>query len=106
MKESDFQKKVIKRLKEEFPNCVVMKQDATYKQGIPDLVVFFGKHYAMLECKISVTAHHQPWQDYYIRHFNEWSYASFVYPSNLESVIEKLKEVFASELCDEQASGN
>lgn len=106
MRESDFQKKVIKRLKEEFPNCVVMKQDATYKQGIPDLVVFFGKHYAMLECKISATAHHQPWQDYYIQQFNEWSYASFVYPDNLEKVIERLKEVFADELHYESSSGN
>lgn len=95
MNENVFQRKVIKRLKEEFPDCVVMKQDAKYKQGIPDLVIFFHSKYAMLECKKDANARHQEQQDYYVNKFKEWSYASFVYPENVDQVFEELKEVFA-----------
>ena len=96
MNENTFQRKVIQRLKVEFPECVVMKQDAGYKQGIPDLVIFFHDKYAMLECKKSESASHRPQQDYYISKFNEWAYASFVYPENVDQVFGELKEVFAA----------
>lgn len=95
MDENAFQRKVIRRLKDEFPECVVMKQDASYKQGIPDLVIFFHDKYAMLECKKSQTASHQPWQDYYISKFNKWAYASFVYPENVDQVFGELKEALS-----------
>lgn len=95
MVESEFQRRVIQRLKTEFPDCVVMKQDASYKQGIPDLVIFYKNRYAMLEVKKSAKANHQPQQDYYISKFNDWSFASFVYPENVDQVFEQLKEVFA-----------
>ena len=94
MNENEFQRKVIKRLKGTFPDCIVMKQDAKYKQGIPDLVVFYKDRYTMLECKKNATAKHQEQQDYYISKFNDWSYASFVYPENVDQVFEELKEVF------------
>ena len=88
-----FPRKIIQRLKVEFPECVVMKQDPTYKQGIPDLVVFYHDKYAMLECKKSANASHQPQQDYYISKFNDWSYASFIYPENVDQVFKELSEV-------------
>lgn len=94
MKESQFQKKLINKLKIIFPDCVIMKQDAKYNQGIPDLVIFYKEKYAMLEVKQSATANHQPNQDYYIQKFNNWSYASFVYPENLDVVLKDLQEVF------------
>jgi len=93
MNENMFQRKIIQRLKVEFPECVVMKQDPTYKQGIPDLVVFYHDKYAMLECKKSANASHQPQQDYYISKFNSWSYASFIYPENVDQVFKELSEV-------------
>lgn len=93
MNENMFQRKIIQRLKVEFPECVVMKQDPTYKQGIPDLVVFYHDKYAMLECKKSANASHQPQQDYYISKFNDWSYASFIYPENVDQVFKELSEV-------------
>ena len=94
MNENVFQRKVIQRLKSEFPECIVMKQDATYKQVIPDLVIFHHDKYAMLECKKSATASHQPQQDYYISKIKEWAYASFIYPENVDQVFRELKEVF------------
>lgn len=95
VKESEFQSKLIKELKSTFPGIEIMKQDAKYRQGQPDLVLFYKNHYAMLECKNSVTASHRPNQDYYVSKFNDWSYASFAYPENKDYVIDQLKEVFA-----------
>ena len=95
MKESAFQKKLINKIKTMFPGCEIMKQDAKYCGGIPDLVVFYKNHYAMLECKKSATASHQPNQDYYVDKFRKWSYASFVYPENVDTVLYELQEVFS-----------
>ena len=39
MLENKFQANLIKELKERFPGCIVMKNDPTYIQGIPDLLV-------------------------------------------------------------------
>jgi hypothetical protein len=94
MKESVFQKQLINRIKSLFPGCEIMKQDAKYCSGIPDLVIFYKDKYAMLEVKKSKSAHHQPNQDYYIDKFRNWSYASFVYPENIDTVIAELQEVF------------
>lgn len=94
MNERDFQKKLIKQLKTMFPGIEIMKQDAGYKSGMPDLVLFYKNHYAMLECKKSADAHHQPKQDYYISKFNDWSYATFVYPENVNYILDELREVF------------
>ena len=35
--ESNFQANLIKELKNIFPGCIVMKNDSSYIQGIPDL---------------------------------------------------------------------
>ncbi len=95
MKESDFQKKLINKIETLFPDCEIMKQDSKYKQGIPDLVVFYKDKYAMLEVKKNASANHQPNQDYYVNKFSKWSYASFVYPENMEKVLVELQEVFS-----------
>jgi hypothetical protein len=49
----------------------------------------------MLECKKSASASHQPNQDYYVDKFRKWSYAAFVYPENLDTVLYELQEVFS-----------
>lgn len=93
-KESSFQARLIKELKEQFKDCVILKNDANYLQGVCDLVIFFGKHWAMLECKASENAHRRPNQEYYVNKFNEMSYASFVYPENKDNVIDDLRRLF------------
>lgn len=94
MIESEFQKRLKKRLKTEFPDCVVMKQDATQIQGIPDLIILYKDKYAVLEIKKSVKASHRPNQDFYISKFGQWVYSSFCYPENEEEVIADLKGWF------------
>ena len=51
--ERDFQKELIKELKERFPGCLIAKMDANYIQGIPDLLILWEDRWALLECKKS-----------------------------------------------------
>ena len=94
MLEREYQSRLVKRLKKEFPGCYVIKNDAQLKQGIPDLLILFKDKWIALEVKKSPTAHHQPNQDFHVKRMNKMSYASFIYPENEDQVIEKMKEVF------------
>lgn len=94
MLENKFQAKLIKELKDEFPDCMVLKNDSAYLQGVPDISVFYKDRWAMLEVKKNKNAKRQPNQDYYVNKLNEMSYAAFVYPENKDEVIEELKRKF------------
>lgn len=98
MLERDYQRKLIKKLKDKFPGCLIVKNDAQLKQGIPDLLILYKDKWVALEVKVSETAHHQPNQDIYVERMNEMSYASFIFPENEEKVFKELEEVFADEL--------
>ena len=39
MLERDFQAKLIRDIKKRFPGCIVLKNDASYIQGFPDLTI-------------------------------------------------------------------
>lgn len=92
--ESAFQRNIVQELKKIFPGCIVMKGDSSYTQGIPDLVILYKDKWAMLECKRNASASHRPNQDYYVNQFNDWSFASFIYPENKKQVLVKLKIFF------------
>lgn len=92
MLESKFQANLIKEIKEQFPGCIVMKNDSSYIQGIPDLLVLHNNKWASLEVKQSSKARKQPNQDYYVDRMNKMSYSSFVYPENREDVLNELHE--------------
>lgn len=94
MKESEFQSALIKELKNEFPGCIVIKQDPNYIQGIPDLLVLYKDKWAALECKKEKDSHHQPNQDYYISVMNDMSFAKFVFPENKEDILDELQRTF------------
>ena len=94
MRESDFQAKLIRKIRKMFPGCVVLKNDANYIQGIPDLTVFYKNKWAMLECKRSEKESHQSNQDYYVERMDEMSFARFIYPENEEEVLHELERSF------------
>lgn len=95
MIESNYQAVLVKKLKSRFPGCIVMKNDAQLKQGIPDLTILYKDKWACLEVKKSQTAKHRPNQDYNIEKMNNMSYAAFIYPENEEKIFSELEEVFA-----------
>lgn len=96
IKENQFQAKLIKRLKSEYPECMVLKNDPTYIQGVPDLLVLHKDKWASLECKRSNGAKKQPNQDYYVERMNEMSFSRIISPENEEEVLRELSETFKS----------
>lgn len=90
MLENKFQAKLIKEIKEMFPGCIVMKNDASYIQGIPDLLVLHNNKWGSLECKKSAKAHKQPNQEHYVKRMDEMSFSRFVSPENKDVVLDEL----------------
>ena len=95
--ERDFQSKLIKEIKEKFPGCVVMKNDSSYIQGIPDLTVLYQDKWAMLEVKRSETASHRPNQEYYVGKMDEMSFARFICPENKQEDLHEMEHAFRSD---------
>jgi hypothetical protein len=91
MKEHIYQIRVIRRLREEFPDCVIIKNDPDYLQGIPDLLVLYGDRWAMLEIKADKDAPFRPNQEYHVRLFGQMSFAAFIYPENENEVFDDLQ---------------
>ena len=63
MVERDFQAKLIKEIKDIFDGCIVMKNDSSYIQGIPDLLVLYKNRWASLEVKKNTRASRRPNQN-------------------------------------------
>ena len=94
MLESKFQSNLIKEIKDRYPGCIVLKNDSSYIQGIPDLSIYYQDKYAMLEVKKNATASHQPNQDYYVKKLNEMSFSQFIFPENKDQVLSDLDRHF------------
>lgn len=91
--ESVYQNNLINHIRRRLPNCMIVKNDSSYRQGIPDLAIFNGAKYAMLEVKRSEKAHHQPNQDFYVNQINDiGGFAAFIYPENEDEILEKMVE--------------
>ena len=93
-KESAFQAKLIKELKETYEGAIILKNDPTYLQGFPDITILYKDKWALLECKREENSNKQPNQDYYIQHGNEMSFARFICPENKEEVLDELQRTF------------
>lgn len=92
MLESQFQRRVIERLEDEFPGCVVIKNDPEYLQGVPDLLVLHHDRWAMLEVKASADSDEQPNQRYYVEMFDSMSFGAFIFPENMDEVFDALQQ--------------
>lgn len=97
MKESDFQRRVIRRIKSNFPACMVLKNDPNYIQGIPDLLILFRDRWAALECKQSSEASIRPNQQHYVAKMDGMSFARFICPENEEEIFRELRQTFRVE---------
>ena len=94
MLENEFQSKLIKEIKRRFPGCIVLKNDPTYIQGIPDLIILHNNKWGALECKKNSKASKRPNQEYYIGIMNQISFARFIYPENKDEVLHDLEHHF------------
>lgn len=94
MLENKFKTKLIEEIHELFPGSIVIHMDPNEYQGIPDLLILYGPHWAALEGKKSANAPARPNQPYYVGLMNEMSYASFIYPENKEEVLNELQCAF------------
>jgi len=97
MKESEFQSKLIKELRSRFPGCIVLKNDPTYMQGVPDLIILYNDKWAALECKQTAKSSHRPNQDYYVKVMNDMSYSNFIFPENKEAILDDLGRLFETD---------
>lgn len=97
--ESGFQDRLIKKIEDLFPGCMVFKMDQ--RQGIPDLLVLYRDKWASLECKKSEGAKRQPNQEYYVEKMDEMSFSRFVFPENKEDVLDELQQIFAEQEDDD-----
>ncbi|MCI6409197.1 MAG: hypothetical protein MR797_05505 [Lachnospiraceae bacterium] len=94
MLENEFQSKLIKEIKHRFPGCIVLKNDPTYIQGIPDLIILHNDKWGALECKKNSKASKRPNQEYYIGIMDQISFARFIYPENKDEVLYDLEHHF------------
>lgn len=92
--ENEFQKSLIKEIKERFPGAIVLKNDPSYIQGIPDLTVLYNSNWATLECKKFSCAKKRPNQEYYVGRMDEMSFSRFISPENKEDVLNELQQAF------------
>lgn len=92
--ESEFQASLISELKDIFNGCVVIKNDPTYIQGFPDLLVLYRDRWAAFECKRSLYSQHQPNQDYYVSYLNDMSFCRFICPENRKEVLDELQRTW------------
>jgi hypothetical protein len=94
MLESRFQAALIRELKDMFIGCFVLKNDANYIQGFPDLLILFEDKWAVLECKKSIDEPFQPNQEYYLEELGKMSYAAVICPENKEEVLHEIQQAF------------
>ena len=92
--EAKYQSTLIQILKHRFPGCLVLKNDPSYQQGIPDLTILFGQCWAMLEVKPAFTSPRQPNQEYFVQQLDQMSFAAFICPENEGAVLDELQAAF------------
>lgn len=95
-RESRFQRRLIKDLRKIFPDCIILKNDPNYIQGIPDLLILWKNRWAALECKESQFAVRGVNQVHYVSKMDKMSFASFIYPENRDRVLYALQHAFQS----------
>ena len=102
--EKDYQAQLIKRIKKTFPDAIVLKNDSSYTQGIPDLSILCKDKYAMLEVKRCKDAPRRPNQDYYLEKFGTMgAYASYIWPESEHIVMEELINYFGIKGAEDNA---
>lgn len=95
MNEGQYQRYLIRKIREILPGCIILINDARSLQGIPDILILYQDKWAMLEVKMSVIhSDVQPNQRYYVDLLDDMSFASFISPENEEDILYALQQSF------------
>lgn len=96
MNENIYQRNLITKIKTLLPDAIVMKNDPTYIQGIPDLTILNGNKWATLEVKKSSSAKPRPNQSEYVEKMNNMSFSRFIFPENESEVLNELQQALST----------
>ena len=96
MLERDFQAALIKELMEYLPGSIILKNDANYIQGFPDILILHGKAWVALEVKQSAHAPFRPNQQWYLEKLDGMSFAAVIYPEIKDEVLSKLYDYIST----------
>jgi hypothetical protein len=95
MLESDYQrelkKRIIRRFGEDRTRVVKNDPNLPGQQGIPDLTVYIGPKWFLLEVKASEKSKMRPNQEYWIDFWSNITFCSFIYPENEEEVLNAME---------------
>lgn len=94
VRENQYQARLIERLQNRFPGCIILKNDASLYLGIPDLLILYKDRWGMLEVKASARAPERPNQSWWIGVFDEMSFGAFIFPENEDEVLDALSRSF------------
>lgn len=94
--ESVYQPEMMDRLDERFSRFGPVRfqrndPNAPGQQGIPDLTVFIGSSWFLLEVKRSEKSKKRPNQDWWIEHWSQTTFCAVIYPENEEEVFDALE---------------
>ena len=93
--ERDFQRDLIKELKERYPEAYILKNDSGYIQGFPDITILMpGSWWAVLESKRSEKATYRPNQEYHLKRTGNMSFSATIYPENKEEVLDAMERSY------------
>lgn len=100
MQERDYQTGLIKKIRRDLSGCLILKNNSAYLQGVPDLTIFYGPRWGMLEVKPKKprpgTDDFEPNQEWYIEEIDKMSFCRCIYPSNEREVLRGLYKTLRS----------
>lgn len=96
MRETQYQAKLIKKIQSMFPGCLVLKNNPSHLQGVPDLLILYHGTWGALEVKLALDSEIQANQSHYVAMMNQMSFAAFICPENEEEVLSELQHALAS----------
>lgn len=96
MRENEYQAYIVRLIKILIPDCLILKNDPNYLQGILDLSVIYAGRVVLLEVKASEKSKERPNQRYYHDLLNRTGTpAFFIYPENEKEVLIALQQSLA-----------
>lgn len=96
MKESNYQKSLMKWIREHGAFCWKMQQNATTQSGVSDILFLFLDSYGFIECKKDKDSPLRPGQLEFLKEQSKYVFAEIAYPEIDEDVKLRLLDYFES----------